>query len=60
MSQRFRTLSGFRALIAMFAAASTPRTQILSVLDVHGLVALESGDTIRIVPDENARVGRGR
>jgi general secretion pathway protein D len=31
----------------------------LSVLEVHGYVALDSGDAIQIVPDANARFGAG-
>jgi general secretion pathway protein D len=31
----------------------------LASLEVHGFVALESGDTIQIVPDSNARFGAG-
>ena len=31
----------------------------LSMLEVHGFVALESGSTIQIVPDANARFGAG-
>ena len=30
-----------------------------SVLEVHGFVALDSGDAIEIVPDANARFGEG-
>ncbi len=31
----------------------------LSTLEVHGFVALDSGDAIQIVPDANARFGQG-